>query len=59
MHAPAKIGVQRATEDTLVVTLSGAWTLNHARPSNKTVRHFLNASPTLRTIKFDTQKLTD
>jgi phospholipid/cholesterol/gamma-HCH transport system permease protein len=59
MNVTAEIAIQQASEDTLVVTLSGPWTLNHARPSNKTVRHFLKASPALRTIKFDTQKLTD
>jgi len=59
INAPAEMAVQQASGDTLVVTLSGPWTLNRARPSDQTVRHLLETSPGLRTIKFDTQNLTD
>jgi len=59
MNAPAKIEVQQASEDTLIVVLSGPWTLNRTRPSDKTILHHLEASPSVRTIKFDTEKLTD
>ncbi len=59
MNSSAEITVQQTSEDTLVVTLSGTWTLNCARPSGEKISHLLKASPALRTITFDTQKLLD
>lgn len=59
INAIAEIAIQQAPEDTLVVSLSGHWTLNRARPSVEKVRHFLDTFSELRIIKFDTQKLMD
>ena len=59
INALAEIAIQQDPEDTLVVSLSGHWTLNRARPSVEKVRHLLDTSPELRIIKFDTEKLMD
>jgi phospholipid/cholesterol/gamma-HCH transport system permease protein len=49
---------QRA-EDTLLVRLTGSWTIGHKLPSGAEVQRRIESDPAIKQINFDIQKLSD
>ena len=57
-HGRGEMQVSRPTEDTLLVRLSGTWTLRSDRPRVAELQRQLDAEPGVQHLIFDTQGLT-
>ena len=55
---PARIGLDRLDERTLVIGLGGSWTLTGPLPSTHVVEQALGTAPEIRRIAFDSSELT-
>ncbi len=53
------LSFNRPDDDSLVVRLTGAWTLNEGLPSAREIAKQVESNPQIRRIAFDTQDLTD
>jgi phospholipid/cholesterol/gamma-HCH transport system permease protein len=58
ISAPAALRLDRPSDDTLRVHLTGSWRMRDALPPDTEIRQQLEANPHIRLLTFDTQGLT-
>ena len=57
--APCKLGFTRPDDGTLLVRLSGSWTMENKRPPADHIRKEIESGPRITRIDFDTNDLID